>query len=242
MASPERIAIRLASGAGESFGVDDIAVAAATSLEFWSKEGLDVSWTPARGGVRAIEALLDDQVDVAYGTFAPAITQRAAGKPVKIVCSMARGLAQQLVVRQNINTTADLKGAKWAVDGIGALSHNMARLVVRGLDIPDDDVHWDVAGPPPQRIAKLISGEVDCALVRVEEATVLVREHPNTLRCLLGFEDLKQLVPLQPHGVLTTTETFLDSEKGQEAIRRLVRGLLLVSELGVNVGGCDLWL
>ena len=85
MKDGERIAVRLASGAGESFGVDDIAVAAATSLGFWEREGLDVSWTPARGGVRALEAVLAGEVDVAYGTFAPAITQRAAGKPVKTI-------------------------------------------------------------------------------------------------------------------------------------------------------------
>jgi len=144
------------------------------------------------------------------------------------VASMARGLAQQLVVRSHITSTEQLKGARWAVDGIGALSHNMARLVVHGLNIPDEDIKWDVAGPPPERIAKLIAGDVDCALVRVEEATALVRDNAQ-LKCLLGFDDLKRLAPLQPHGVLSTTEAFENSPKGKEVLKRLVRGLVLTS-------------
>ena len=48
--------------------------------------------------------------------------------------------------------------------------------------------------------------------VRVEEATALVRDNAQ-LKCLLGFDDLKRLAPLQPHGVLSTTEAFENSPK-----------------------------
>ena len=59
--------IRLAAWSGPTFGVDDLACAAATFLGCWEAEGLDVTWTPVHGGVAAMQAVLDDVVDVSYG-------------------------------------------------------------------------------------------------------------------------------------------------------------------------------
>jgi predicted amidohydrolase/ABC-type nitrate/sulfonate/bicarbonate transport system substrate-binding protein len=228
----------LASGAGGTFGVDDITVAAADCLGFWEREGLDVSWIPARGGVNAMKEVLAGNAVVSYGTWMPLAYHNqgifAGGdaaespEPVVILGSMATGLAQNLLVRADkIQTVEQLKGAKWAIDGIGALSHNMAKLTVQGLGIPEDCIKWVTAGPPPQRIAKLLSGEVDCALVRVEEATVLAREHVGELTCLLACAELSQLAPVQPHGVLGTTRKYADSHP--EECARLVRGLVHAS-------------
>ena len=50
--------IRLASGAGPTFGVDDIACAAASHLGLWEDAGLIVEWTPAFGGVKAMNKIL----------------------------------------------------------------------------------------------------------------------------------------------------------------------------------------
>ncbi len=200
--------ISLASGAGPTFGVDDLACAAATYLGCWEEAGLDVSWTPARGGVKAMTKILDGEVDAAYGGLGPVLQLRANGAPLRIVASMARALAQNLVVRPNIRIPADLAGARWSVDGIGALSHHMARSIVATLPFGEGDVIWQVDGPPPERIAALLSGRADASLIRVEEALSLARDPSNDLRLLLGFADLKKLVPLQPHGVLATTEAY----------------------------------
>ena len=63
--------IRLAAGSGPTFGVDDLSCAAATHLGCWEDEGLDVTWTPVHGGVAALQAVLDDVVDVSYGGLGP---------------------------------------------------------------------------------------------------------------------------------------------------------------------------
>eukprot|EP00445_Apocalathium_hangoei_P008957 CAMPEP_0203869726 /NCGR_PEP_ID=MMETSP0359-20131031/17875_1 /ASSEMBLY_ACC=CAM_ASM_000338 /TAXON_ID=268821 /ORGANISM="Scrippsiella Hangoei, Strain SHTV-5" /LENGTH=817 /DNA_ID=CAMNT_0050788385 /DNA_START=44 /DNA_END=2497 /DNA_ORIENTATION=- len=225
--SAPRLKVRISSGAGETFGVDDIAVAAATSLGMWEAEGLDVEWVPARGGVKALECVLKGEVDVAYGTFAPVIAARARGEKTKVLASMARGLAQNLVVRKDkVPNVEALRGARWSVDGIGALSHNMASLVVEAVGT---EVEWVVAGPPPERIAQLLDGRCDCCLVRVEEARALTREHAGTLTTLLGFGELHKMVPKQPHGVLSTTEHFLAASP--EICGRLARGLVVASRV-----------
>jgi len=225
--SATRLKVRISSGAGETFGVDDIAVAAATSLGMWEAEGLDVEWVPARGGVKALECVLKGEVDVAYGTFAPVIASRERGEKTRVLASMARGLAQNLVVRKDkVPNIEALEGARWAVDGIGALSHNMASLIVEVLGT---EVEWVVAGPPPERIAHLLDGRCDCCLLRVEEARALTREHAGALTTLLGFGELHKMVAKQPHGVLSTTEHFLAASP--EICARLARGLVAASRV-----------
>lgn len=223
----KNLPIRLAAGSGPTFGVDDLACAAATHLGYWEAEGLDVSWTPVQGGVAAMQAVLDDVVDVSYGGLGPVLRFRSEGKPVRIIVSMARALAQNLVTQNRITSLDQLRGTSWALDGFGALSHHMARLVVRALNIAEDEIEWQAVGPPPERIERLLADTIDVSLIRVEEATSLNSDMNNNLHTLLGFAELKDLVPVQPHGVLATTETY--EQAHQEELHRLTRGMIRAS-------------
>ncbi len=224
-----RLAIRLAAGSGPTFGVDDLACAAATHLGTWADEGLDVTWTPVHGGVAAMQSVLDGKVDASYGGLGPVLRFRAENRPVRIVVSMARGLAQNLVVQKRITSTEQLRGATWALDGFGALSHHMARLLVRALSISESEIGWQAVGPPPERIARLLADTIDVSLIRVEEAISLDLDPSNTLHNLLGFADLKRLVPVQPHGVLATTEAYESAHP--EHLLKLARGMIRASRL-----------
>ncbi|HUG76239.1 MAG TPA: ABC transporter substrate-binding protein [Burkholderiales bacterium] len=200
--------VRLARASGASFGVDDISCAAATQLGLFAAEGLEARWSDWRGGVAAMRAVLEGEADVAYAGFGPVLALRAEGRPCRIFVSQARALAQALVASRRFRTADDLRQCVWAVDAIGALSHHMARLVVRALGIAESDIRWEAVGPPPQRIAALLEGRADASLVRTEEALALDRDHAGRVHRMLDFDALKRLVPLQPHGVLATTEAF----------------------------------
>ena len=219
--------VRIARGSGSGFGVDDISCAACVQLQTFTAEGLEVEWVDARGGVAAMSAVLDGRADVAYAGFGPVLKLRAEGAPCRIFVSQARALAQALVVRNSISDASQLAGCTWAVDGIGALSHHMGRLTVRALGIPEDKVHWKAVGPPPERIAALLAGEVDAALIRTEEALVLDRDRRDRVRRLLDFDELKRLVPLQPHGVLATTEKY--EREAPDTLRGLARAMMHAS-------------
>ena len=222
-----RISIRLAAGSGPTFGVDDLSCAAATTLGCWEDEGLDVAWTPVHGGVAAANAVIAGNVDVGYGGLGPAISARANGAPIRVVVSMAKGLAQNLVTQNRFETTDQLKGVSWALDGFGALSHHMARLTVAALGIDEAEIDWQAVGPPPERIELLLADKIDVSLIRVEEALSLARSDADKLHILLGFSDLKKLVPAQPHGVLTTLESY--EQANPEALRRLAAGMIKAS-------------
>ena len=223
----DKLSIRLAAGSGRTFGVDDIACAAATYFGSWEEEGLQVTWTPVHGGVAAVKAVLDGSVDVSYGGLGPVLRFRSEGHPLLVLVSMARGLAQNLVVQERIKDVTQLRGASWALDGFGALSHHMAQLIVRALKIRNEEIKWEAVGPPPERIARLLDRSVDASLIRVEEALALSLNQVNGLRILLGFQQLKELVPVQPHGVLATQESY--AEQHPEELRRLARGMIRAS-------------
>ena len=219
--------MRLAAGSGPTFGVDDLACAAATHLGCWEDAGLLVEWTPALGGIAAMKKVLAGEVDAAYGGLGPVLQLRAGGEKLRIIASMARALAQNLVVQPGIESVEQLRGLSWAVDGIGALSHHMGRCIVAALGIAESEIDWRVVGPPPERIAQLLAGEVDVSLIRVEEALALTGATDNDLQMLLGFAELKQLVTVQPHGVLATTEAFEAAEP--EALSKLAKGIITAS-------------
>jgi len=220
--------LKLAAGSGETFGVDDIAIAWAHSGKFWEREGLSISWVPVRGGVAAAQQVLDRNVVAGYGTWLPVVKRAEAGDPLRVLVSMALALAQNLVVNSaTVRSPADLKGKRWAVDGIGALSHTLGVLIARGLGLAAEDIEWVVAGPPPERKAHLLDGRADCALMRVEEAVALARDCPGRLSKLLGFEEIRELAPVQPHGVLSVRSDWAGDHP--EACRALVRGLILAS-------------
>lgn len=214
--------VRIARGSHDSFGVDDISCGAADHLGFFARNGLEVDWVDCRGGLAAMTAVLEGRADIAYGGFGPIVALRAQGKPCRIFVSQARALAQALVVQTGI---PDLKGIRsWAVDAIGALSHHMARLVVRAAEIPESAIAWEPVGPPRLRIEALLEGRVDASLVRTEEALVLHRDRRDKVQRLLDFDELKRLVPLQPHGVLATTEPYESDHP--EALRRAAAAMV----------------
>jgi ABC-type nitrate/sulfonate/bicarbonate transport system substrate-binding protein len=140
---------------------------------------------------------------------------------------MARGLAQNLVAQNRFETPQQLKGVSWALDGFGALSHHMARLTVGALGIDETEIDWQAIGPPPERIELLLGDKIDVSLIRVEEALSLARSHADSVHILFGFSDLKKLVPVQPHGVLTVLESY--EQNNAEALRRLATGMIKAS-------------
>jgi ABC-type nitrate/sulfonate/bicarbonate transport system substrate-binding protein len=163
-----------------------------------------------------------------YGTWLPVVKLATAGEPIQVLASMALALAQNLVVNKNtIRSKDDLKGKKWAVDGIGALSHSLGLLICKGLGIEADDIEWVVAGPPPERKAQLLDGRADCSLLRVEEAIALTRDKPDLLAKLLGFEEIQPLAPVQPHGILSVRSDW--AQEHPDDCKALVKGLILAS-------------
>lgn len=215
--------MKFASAAGQSFGLDDLPVAASYSLGIWEKLGLEVEWVKVRGAVKSMEALERGDSVVSYGGYGAALAKRSKWDKLRIIASTTLTLAQEVVGRSNLPTSDVDPVLRWAVDGIGAMSHQLAIEVIKAFSLDADRIEFVVCGPPEDRIQALASGRVDVSLLRLEEALQLTRED-NSLSKLLSFEEINSRVTNPVHGVIATSEIQIMQHR--EDIQKVVTGLI----------------
>lgn len=150
------------SGAG--IGSDLLKVIERTSL--WRKHGVDVRSVYLSSGSLMAQTLSSGDIGVA-GFDTPAMLNLAlAGHSLKVVAVPINRIEPLFVVRSNIKTPADLKGKKVTISRFGSGSDIITRVALRYWKLdPDKDVSFFQSGNTPTRVAALIAGHMDAALV-----------------------------------------------------------------------------
>jgi len=150
------------SGAG--IGSDLLKVIDRTGL--WRKHGVDVRSIYLSSGSLMAQTLSSGDIGVA-GFDTPAMLNLAlAGHSLKVVAVPINRIEPMFVVRSNIKTPADLKGKKVTVSRFGSGSDIITRVALRYWKLdPDKDVSFFQSGNTPTRVAALIAGHMDAALV-----------------------------------------------------------------------------
>jgi len=150
------------SGAG--IGSDLLKVIDRTGL--WRKHGVDVRSIYLSSGSLMAQTLSSGDIGVA-GFDTPAMLNLAlAGHSLKVVAVPINRIEPMFVVRSNIKTPADLKGKKVTISRFGSGSDIITRVALRYWKLdPDKDVSFFQSGNTPTRVAALIAGHMDAALV-----------------------------------------------------------------------------
>jgi NitT/TauT family transport system substrate-binding protein len=150
------------SGAG--IGSDILKVIDRSGL--WRKHGVDVKVVYLTSGTLMAQTLSSGDIGIA-GFDTPAMLNLAlAGSNLKIVAVPINRLEPLFVVRNNIKTPADLKGKKITISRFGSGSDIITRVALRYWKIdPEKDVSFFQSGNTPTRVAALIAGHMDAALV-----------------------------------------------------------------------------
>ena len=150
------------SGAG--IGSDLLKVIERTGL--WRKHGVDVRSIYLSSGSLMAQTLSSGDIGVA-GFDTPAMLNLAlAGHSLKVVAVPINRIEPMFVVRSNIKTPADLKGKKVTISRFGSGSDIITRVALRYWKLdPDKDVSFFQSGNTPTRVAALIAGHMDAALV-----------------------------------------------------------------------------
>jgi ABC-type nitrate/sulfonate/bicarbonate transport system substrate-binding protein len=148
---------------------------------FYREEGLDVRPIQA-GMLPGIQGLVGGSFDFSQilGQGAGAILR---GVPLKIVMVFDTRPLNWLYSRKEIRSLQDLKGGKQiAVSSFGAALDQMTRdlLPRRGID-PQKDVVLRAIEPTPSRLAALMSGAVDAAVVNQMDRIVAKKNGFNEL-------------------------------------------------------------
>jgi NitT/TauT family transport system substrate-binding protein len=132
----------------------------------WRKHGLDVKVVYLTSGTLMAQTLSSGDIGIA-GFDTPAMLNLAlAGTSLKIVAVPINRLEPLFVVRNNIKTPADLKGKKITISRFGSGSDIITRVALRYWQLdPDKDVSFFQSGNTPTRVAALVAGHMDGALV-----------------------------------------------------------------------------
>ena len=204
------------SGAG--IGSDLLKVIDRAGL--WRKHGVDVKSIYLSSGSLMAQTLSSGDIGVA-GFDTPAMLNLAlAGHSLKIVAVPINRIEPLFVVRTNIKTPADLRGKKVTISRFGSGSDIITRVALRYWKLdPDKDVSFFQSGNTPTRVAALIAGHMDAALVSSTGVAKIV-----ATGCCRVLADLTEL-PLEfaNYGVVVSG-ALLKSQR--ETVKRFLQALI----------------
>jgi NitT/TauT family transport system substrate-binding protein len=183
---------------------------------FYREEGIEIQPIMA-GMLQGIQGLIGGSFDYSQmlGQGGGAIMR---GAPLKIVMAFDTRPSWFVIATKNIKTIQDLKGKQLAVSSFGAALDQMTRELLPRFGMePMRDVILRAVEPPPNRLAALLSGAVDAAVLTHPETIVARRQGFNQL---LFFGDHIEFVSA---GMVATERNIFQK---RDFVRRFIRGAL----------------
>ena len=204
------------SGAG--VGADMLKVIQRAGL--WQKHGVEVRSIYLTSGTLMAQTLSSGDISLAGFDVTAMLNLGVAGeKDLRVVAVMINRLEPFFVVRSSIRTPADLKGKRVTISRFGSGSDIITRVVLRFWKLdPDRDVSFFQSGNTPTRIAALVAGHMDAALV----SSTQVQRVLDT-GCCRVLADLSELpIDYANYGVVVAG-SFLRGQR--ESVRRFLGAL-----------------
>ena len=204
------------SGAG--VGADLLKLIDRSAL--WRKHGVDVRPIYLTSGNLMALTLSSGDIGLAGFDVTAMLGLGVSGATeMKVVAVLINRLEPFFVVRNSIKTSADLKGKHITISRFGSGSDIITRVVLRFWKLdPDKDVSFFQSGNTPTRIAALVAGHMDAALV----SSTLVQKVLET-GCCRVLADLSELpIDYANYGVVVSG-SVLKSQRG--TVRRFLEAL-----------------
>jgi ABC-type nitrate/sulfonate/bicarbonate transport system substrate-binding protein len=183
---------------------------------FYREEGIELQPIMA-GMLQGIQGLIGGSFDYSQmlGQGGGAILR---GAPLKIVMAFDTRPSWFLLGGKNMKSLQDLKGKQLAVSSFGAALDQMTRELLPRFGMePMRDVVLRAIEPPPNRLAALLSGAVDAAVLTHPETIIARKQGFNEL---IFYGDHIEFVSA---GVVATERNI--SQK-PDFVRRFIRGAL----------------
>jgi ABC-type nitrate/sulfonate/bicarbonate transport system substrate-binding protein len=132
-------------------------------------EGIDAKIVGFTAGLTATQAVAGGSLDAACDGFTSSVSAIARGSPVRTVHSVNADNSYVVITRDGINKPEDLRGKKWAITQMGAISQTYAALWLGKKGLPDGTVDWVPVGGAAARARAVIANQVDAALITAGE-------------------------------------------------------------------------
>lgn len=133
------------------------------------KEGIDGKITGFTAGLTATQAVAGGSLDAACDGFTSSASAIAHGSPARTVYSVNADNTYVIVTRETITKPEDLRGKKWAITQMGAISQTYAALWLNKKGLPEGTVDWIPIGGTAARARAVIANQVDAALLTAGE-------------------------------------------------------------------------
>jgi ABC-type nitrate/sulfonate/bicarbonate transport system substrate-binding protein len=186
---------------------------------FLKNEGLDAKFVGFTSGLTTTQALAGGSVDAACDGFTGTVSAIAKGSPAKVVYAVNSDNTYVVVSRDNITKPADLRGKKWAITQMGAISQTYAAFWLSKNGLPDGTVDWIPIGGTSARARAVIANQVDVTLLTVGE-WVRIREQKG-VRLLATLSDT---IPPLPLNLCAVTSKMVNEHP--DIVQKFVNGIL----------------
>jgi NitT/TauT family transport system substrate-binding protein len=193
---------------------------------YFRRHGIDPDLRLIRGGSIATAALLSGELKLAVVALTQVVGPATRGADVVVVASLVDKLSYQLIVGPQVPAPEDLKGRRIGVSTLSGSAYVAARLALKqfSLDPKRDRIGLVQIGADPERLAALVAGSIDGAMVAPGTAARLPMPPFRTLT------DLRRAgIPWVQTGFVTTRR-FARSHPAlvDGALRALAEGTAFV--------------
>ncbi len=161
---------------------------------FLRKQGIDGKFVGFTAGLTTTQALAGGSLEAACDGFTGTASAIERGSPAKTVYSVNADNTYVIVTRDTISKTQDLRGKKWAITQMGAISQTYAALWLSKNGLPDNSVDWIPIGGTSARARAVLANQVDATLLTAGE-WFRIREQKG-VRLLATISDSVPPLPL----------------------------------------------
>jgi NitT/TauT family transport system substrate-binding protein len=192
----------------------------------FAAEGVKPDIIAFEDGTKAFRAMMSNDVDAASGAGTATIIARSRGAKTKIIHALAPKLEATMVAQAEIKTVQDLKGKRIGVQVPGGFAWVLSMTVLRSAGLGEKDVRF--VNILSEDVPPLVAGQIDTAILHVEQAMVAQKLRPN----LHILAKLWEVEPLQLYNVLAVQEKTI-AERRKElvaATKAIIRATRLMYE------------
>jgi NitT/TauT family transport system substrate-binding protein len=150
----------------------------AKDMGFFAEYGIDVELVTFEGGTQTLRGSVAGGLDITGTSADPAIVGAARGAGTKVVGTYSHKLSQSMLVQGDIKSCKDLKGRKIGIQEVGAFSEVLSRAVMSSCGLTQKDVQY-VNVSTKGRVAGLLTGQIDTAILHVDQALVAKKKKPD---------------------------------------------------------------
>lgn len=185
----------------------------------FEKNGVDVEALYLESTL-AQKALIAGNIDFSMMTAINMSAPKLAGADLIMLAGFVNRFTYRLVVRPEINGTADLKGKRIGIFRFGSAADRASRLLLAkfGLDPEKDVTYVQTPGADPARIAAMMSKIIDGALLNPPYYKHAVA---GGMKILANMAEMD--IPIQHIG-LVTAQKFIQANP--DLTRRIVKSFL----------------